>query len=87
MKGLQRMSTIADRVKGKVKFILFRDDTLWYSCEDGWKFPVPVVDTRNEQGNSPTFPAEEKGIYFMRWIRKHMAVQQEAQEEYAHPTT
>jgi hypothetical protein len=60
------------RVKGRVRFVFFRDGALHYSCDDGWVFPVPVADTTNAQGASPTFEAEAKGITYMRWIRKAM---------------
>ena len=60
------------RVKGKVQFAFFRDMTLFYECDDGYVFGVPVDETIASDGNSPTFLAEDKGIYFMRWIRKSM---------------
>lgn len=66
------MSLLKDRVKGKVKFVFFTEDALWYECDDAFIFPVPVEETRNEQGEQPKFLAEDKGIYFMRWIRKAM---------------
>lgn len=64
--------TLTQRVKGSVKFSFFRDGSLWYATDDGWEFPIPVDDTANEQGGSPTFPASDKAITYMRWIRKHM---------------
>ena len=67
---------LKQRVKGAVKFAYFRDGSLWYTTEDGWVFPVPVSDTMNAQGGSPTFNSEEKGIILMRWLRK--AMEQEA---------
>jgi hypothetical protein len=70
--SLSDKSLLKTRVKGNVKFSFFRDSTLWYECEDGWKFPIPVSDTTNSQGSSPLFSANEKGITFMRWIRKQM---------------
>lgn len=66
-------SLITQRVKGPVHFSFYRDGALWYACEDGWEFPVPVSDTSNSQGASPTFLRDDKGITFMRWIRRHMA--------------
>ena len=60
------------RVKGRVRFVYYRDGALHSACDDGWEFPVPVLDTENAQGSSPTFKAEDKGIVFMRWIRKTM---------------
>jgi hypothetical protein len=73
---------LKQRVKGAVRFDYFRDGALWYTTEDGWVFPVPVTDTINAQGGSPTFNAVEKGIILMRWMRKAMeredALRQEA---------
>lgn len=60
------------RVKGQVKFSHFQDEVLYYICDDGFEFPVPVADTRNAQGGSPRFEATSKGITFMTWIRKQM---------------
>ena len=69
------------RVKGTVRFAYFRDGDLWYVCEDGWEFPVDVNETTNKQGNSPTFLRDDKGIVFMRWIRKHMETEARWKEE------
>lgn len=66
------MSLLTDRVKGSVNFSFFKDDCLWYKTDDGFEFPVPITDTTNAQGGSPTFLATDKAIYFMRWIRKAM---------------
>lgn len=66
------MSLLKTRVKGLVRFVYFRDGALYYACDDGWEFPVPIADTMNAQGASPTFNAEDKGIVFMRWIRQQM---------------
>lgn len=67
------MSLLKDRVAGRVKFVFFRGGVLHYACDfDGYVFEVPVEDTGSGQGNVPTFQAEDKGIYFMRWIRKMM---------------
>jgi hypothetical protein len=66
------LSVLKEHIKGNVKFVYFRDGALHYQCADGYEFPVPVNDTGNTQGDSPTFLAEDKGIVFMRWIRKSM---------------
>ena len=66
------MASLIERVKGRVKFTRFRNQVLYYVCEDGFEFPIPVRDTHNAQGGSPDFLAEDKGIVFMRWIRKAM---------------
>ena len=54
----------------KVRITSFCSGQLWYRTEEGFEFPVPVTD-RKEVGNA-TFLAEDKAIYFMRYIRKHM---------------
>ncbi len=69
------------RVKGRVRFVHFMDGALHYATGDGWVFPVPVADTTNAQGSSPTFLAEDKGITFMRWIRKAMEAETQLRVE------
>lgn len=61
------MTTLKDRVRGNVTFIHYFDGSLWYSTEDDFVFPVPVSDI-----GTATFLAKDKGILFMRYIRKHM---------------
>jgi len=58
---------IKEMVQGKVRFQFFRDNTLYYKTENGVTFPVPIHDT-----GTATFLAEDKGILFMRWIRKFL---------------
>lgn len=74
---------LKQRVKGMVRFSYFRDGALWYVAEDGWEFPVPVADTDNSQGGSPTFNAEEKGMLLMRWMRKAMEAEAKLRAEQA----
>lgn len=64
------------RIQGKVKFVHYQDGNLIYTCEDGFEFPVPLSDT-----GSARFPAEDKGMLFMRWIRKHMALLEKGENE------
>jgi len=78
-------SGLKERVKGGATFQFFRDGALWYAADDGWEFPVPVSDTTNGQGSSPTFNAKEKGITLMRWMRKHMETEAQWQAEAANP--
>lgn len=52
-----------------VNFQYYRDNSLWYSTEDGFVFPVPIEDIGNA-----TFKAQDKAILFMRYIRKHLEV-------------
>ena len=62
------MSLLKDRIKGKtVKFNYYSQGELWYTTSDGFDSPVPIKDTGT--GN---FLAEDKAIFFMRYIRKQM---------------
>ncbi len=58
-------------VNKKVKFSFYRGGELWYKADNGFEFPVPVDDT-----GTATFLAEDKSVYFMRWIRKYLDVLQ-----------
>jgi len=58
---------LSEMVKGKVTFKYFRDGALWYTCENGFMFPVEI----GEDTKGATFMNEDKGLYFMRWIRKY----------------
>lgn len=53
----------------KVKFTYFRENKLWYQCEGGLIFPVDISTNDN---NNVTFLAEDKAIFYMRWIRKYL---------------
>ena len=71
-------SRLLDMVKDKrVKFIHYCDKELWYVTECGFEFPVPITDVGNA-----TFLADDKAILFMRYIRKHMEMIEEAKKEY-----
>ena len=59
-----------------VKFSFYRDKELWYITEDGFEFPVPIQDV-----GSATFMAEDKAIFLMRYIRKHMETIEQAKKE------
>lgn len=71
--------SIKERVSGKVKFVSFTNteskQELTYVCEDGFEFTVPLSDTVGAE-----FKFEDKGMFFMRWIRKHMALIEEAKQ-------
>ena len=58
-------------VKSPVVFVEYRKGILYYRAQDGFGntllFPVPIKDT-----GDATFSCMDKGIYFMRFIRKHM---------------
>lgn len=60
--------TLKEIVKDKVvRFQYYRDRELWYQTEDGFSFPIKAEDA-----GTGTFKAEDKAIFFMRWIRKHL---------------
>lgn len=59
--------TIKDHIQGEVVFEGYRSGVLWYKASTGLQFPVPIEDTQ-----TAFFPAREKGIFFMRWIRKFL---------------
>lgn len=61
------MVTLKDHVSGSVEFQYYRAGNLMYKTSTGLEFPVPISDT-----NDATFPRTEKGLLFMRWIRKHL---------------
>lgn len=60
---------IKDMVGGdkKVRFLHYKDNELWYVTDTNFEFPVPISDTAGA-----IFNAEDKAIYFMRWIRSHI---------------
>jgi hypothetical protein len=70
--------TIKDHIQGTAKFEYLRDSALWYRTSTGILFSVPLDDTKGA-----TFEAEPKGIYLMRWIRKHLAAQEKIDAEIA----
>ena len=61
------MLTLKDHVAGNTGFQYYRAGNLMYKTSTGIEFPIPISDT-----NEATFPRTEKGIFFMRWIRKHL---------------
>jgi len=61
---------LIDLIKNKqVHFIHFRDDEFIYKTDDGFEFPIPMSDLKNQK---LTLLATDKAIYFMRWIRKQL---------------
>jgi hypothetical protein len=69
--------SIIDIVKGKARFTQLKDGELWYQTEVGdFEFPVPLADTVGA-----VFRAEDKAIFFMRWIRKHMSMLEKARAD------
>ena len=61
------MIDIKRAVRGglQVRFLYYRDGSLWYSTYFDEVFPVPIEDIGNA-----TFNAEEKAILLMRYMRK-----------------
>ena len=57
----------------KVRFSFYRDGSLWYETECGFRFPVPVAEA-----GTAAFAAEDRAILFMRYIRKQMEHVEEA---------
>lgn len=73
------MSLLKDRVSGSVTFVRFVNtevkQELWYRCDDGFEFPVPLSDTFGAE-----FKDADKAMYFMRWIRPHMKLIEQAKD-------
>lgn len=69
--------SLKDMVSGdkKVKFEFYRSGELWYSTENGFKFPVPIADT-----GTGAFNAEDRAMLYMRWIRKQLEAATKAVE-------
>lgn len=69
------MNSLKEMVSGgkMVNFTHYHDGNLWYTTECGFEFPVPISDISNA-----TFHATDKAMMFMRYIRKHIAVLDEA---------
>ncbi len=60
--------TITEIIKNKkARFVQYREGHFIYATEDGFQFPVPL-----EEVGSATLLAEDKALYFMRWIRRHL---------------
>ena len=61
------MINIKRAVKDKktVQFVYYRDGELWYKTAHDELFAVPIDDI-----GTATFMAEDKAIFFMRYMRK-----------------
>ena len=55
----------------KVRFAYYRDREFWYQHEDGLMFPVALKEV-DDPASKATLPAEEKAIFFMRWMKKYV---------------
>ena len=74
------MKTIKELVKDNyVNFKFYSDGELWYITDCGFEFPVPV-DNKEEVGNA-TFMAREKALLYMRYMRKHLKMIEDARKE------
>ena len=60
---------LKDLIKGNVTFEFARKGELWYKTESGFMFPVPFDDM-----GDGTFLKVDKGMMFMRYIRKQLAI-------------
>ena len=75
-----RMAVIKEQVNQgqKVTFQYFRDDEFWYKTDKGLLFPVSLKEA---QAGRATFLAQDKAIYYMRWIKRYIeACKKEANE-------
>ena len=59
----------------QVTFVRYKEGELWYVTEDGFEFPVPVADV-----GSATMLAKDKALLFMRYLRKHLTLLEQARE-------
>ena len=51
----------------KVTFSHYKEGSLWYQCDNGFSFPVPISDT-----DDAMFLAKDNSVVLMRWIRRHL---------------
>ena len=58
---------LSDHVKGKSTFSFYRGGYMYYVTDTGLEFPIPTSDAEGA-----TFLKEDKSLFFMRWIRKHI---------------
>ena len=54
-----------------VRFSYYRDKEFWYQHCDGLLFPVALSEVDNPASRA-TLLAEDKAIYFMRWMKKYI---------------
>jgi hypothetical protein len=61
---------VKDHVRGKSRFLFYKDSQLWYQTDDTeFVFPVPIEDI-----GTATFNNEEKSLLMMRYIRKWIEI-------------
>ncbi len=64
----------------RVYFSFYRDGELWYQAENGFGFPIPREDMKGA-----LFKPEDKSIFFMRFIKKHLEYLKGAWSESSKP--
>lgn len=64
---------IIDHVRGQAHFQYYRKSMLVYKTDSGLVFEVPIDDT-----GDASFPATDKALFFMRWIRQALKDHQQA---------
>jgi hypothetical protein len=55
----------------KVRFSFYRDREFWYQHEDGFTFPIALDEVEGPKTRA-TLLAEDKALYFMRWMKKYI---------------
>jgi hypothetical protein len=63
------------RNKEMAKFVRFQYGMFWYTTQGGFEFPVPLEDIGTAE-----LRAEDKVLFFMRWINKQRDVVAQAQQ-------
>jgi len=66
----------------KVRFSYYRDKEFWYCHQDGLMFPVALSEVDNPASRA-TLLAEDKAIYFMRWMKKYIKAAKDESAEAA----
>ena len=71
------MNSLKDMVKDNkhVKFSFYRDGEIWYETECGFSFPISGDDLKGA-----IFPAEDKALLYMRWIKKQLKTIEDAKK-------
>lgn len=62
---MERVISLRECIQGTCKFQFCRDSELYYKCQNGFIFKVYAGETQGA-----CFLPEDKGIFFMRWIRE-----------------
>lgn len=63
-------------IQGKVQFQFYRKGNLYYTCDNGFQFRVPIEDC-----GDASFNREDKAILLMRYIRKEIKLQDGEENE------